>query len=590
MMLRKRVVSTTVKPRAWLHFIVRYRVAALFCAFAMLVCELISRPFAEMGMSDDLAYVVTAHKLAETGHIVYVGAAAAMLGSQVALGAVLIKLFGFSFTTVRMGTLLLAMGMAFLLQRIMVRAGIREGNATIGTLAVVLSPLLLMLSVTYMSDVYGLFAVVVCLYCCMRALQAASSNAMIGWLCFAVLTNAFFGTARQVAWLGILVMVPSTLWLLRRQRRVVAVGSALTIAGALFVVGGMEWFRRQPYSLPAPLGGGHFPLAHALGQLAHNFLDIPFLLLPLVAIFLPEIRKSSRGVVVGICGVALAYALLAWHWRHSHADFLLEPTQALGGWVGIHGIHEGMHLQGTPPLFLHPAMQVLFTVLAVGGVLGMIASLLRGGELRADETGPHGLSWYALSVLLVPFAVSYTIFLVPSATRSLFDRYTLEPLAVLAIFLVRYYQDRIALRLPPVTVVLVSAMAVYGVATTHNTFAVYRARVAMAEELRQAGVPDTEVDNGFEYNFGVELQHANHINDPGIVIPAGAYVPPQPLPKGTCNMFWHEKTPHVRPVYGISFDANACYGPAPFAPVHYSRWLARSPGTLYVVKFVPLAK
>ena len=38
-------------------------------------------------------------------------------------------------------------------------------------------------------------------------------------------------------------------------------------------------------------------------------------------------------------------------------------------------------------------------------------------------------------------------------------------------------------------------------------------------------------------------------------------------------------------LYGVSFNPNACYGPAPFAPVHYSRWPYREPGTLYVVRY-----
>ena len=42
--------------------------------------------------------------------------------------------------------------------------------------------------------------------------------------------------------------------------------------------------------------------------------------------------------------------------------------------------------------------------------------------------------------------------------------------------------------------------------------------------------------------------------------------------------------------YGVSFDPNACYGPAPFAPATYSRWLASKPGTLYVVKYTVPSK
>lgn len=563
----------------------RFRLPAISCAVAVLACELISRPFAEMGISDDLAYVVSAHTLATTGHIHYVGAAAAMLGAQLYLGAALIRLFGFSFSTVRMGTVLVAMAIAFLLQRSMVRAGIGERNAVIGTLALVLSPLYLILSATFMSDIYGLFAVVLCLYCCTRALQASGPNSTIGWLLVAVVTNAIFGTARQVAWLGILVMVPSTLWLLRNQRRVLFAGAAFVLAGAIFVFGCMAWFHRQPYSLPAPLGVGSFPLAHALGQFIHTFLDIPFLLLPLVALFLPEIRKSSRRGIAALSAVALVYLLLAIYWWHSHTDFLLEPTQH--DWVSIYGSYGSSYMKGTPPIFLPLGPRLLLTIASVGGLLGLITALLRSRKPSSAAESATGVSWTQLTMLVAPFTLVYMLLLIPSATNSLFDRYTLELLVVFALCLVRFYQERIRSRLPLASILLTGAMAIYGVAATHNTFSFYRARLALSSEIRSAGVPDTSVDNGWEYNFGVELQHADHINDPGIVRPAHAYVPTPLPPTGNCSMNVFDRTPHIQPRYGISFDPNACYGPAPFAPVHYSRWLASEPGTLYVVNYLP---
>jgi 4-amino-4-deoxy-L-arabinose transferase-like glycosyltransferase len=86
-----------------------------------------------------------------------------MLLWQLYLAAALIKLFGFSYTTVRMSTVLVAVLLAFFLQRCMVRASISERNATLGTLALVLSPLYLLLSATFMSDIHGLFAIVMCL-------------------------------------------------------------------------------------------------------------------------------------------------------------------------------------------------------------------------------------------------------------------------------------------------------------------------------------------------------------------------------------------------------------------------------------------
>jgi hypothetical protein len=574
-----------------LHAIRRFRIPAILCALVMLLCEFISRPFAEMGISDDGPYVAMAHTLATTGHIAYNGWATAMIVAQLYLASYFIKLFGFSFTTVRMSTLLISLLIAFLLQRTLVRTGITERNACIGTLALVLSPLHLILSGTFMSDIFGIFAILICLYSCIRALQSPTDRCTILWLCCAVITNAVFGTSRQIAWLGILVMLPSTLWLLRSRLRVLLAGVAATLLGALFIFACLQWLKHQPYSVPEHLLPNTFPVAHTLGEFVHIFLDIPFLLLPIFVLFLTQIWKGRPRVRTITAVISLVYLLLAICLRHTHPDFLLEPTGgARGGWIGVHGIHEGTDLQGQPPLFLHTGLQILITILSVGGLLGSFASFSRPrpSELPFPASSTStSLSWEQLGILLAPYSIIYTLLLIPRATNLLYDRYMLGLLFVILICLVRFYQERIHLRIPVTGILFVAIMAVFGVVLTHNTFAFYRARAALANEVHAAGVPFTAADNGWEYNFSVELQQAPSINFPTIVVPAHTYVPaPEPAP-GQCHAFWYNYTPHVHPLYGVSFDPNACSGPAPFAPVHYSRWLAPGPGTLYVVRYTP---
>jgi hypothetical protein len=566
---------------------------ALFCALAVLVCELISRPYANMGICDDGPYILVTQKLANTGHIVYNGWSAAMLVWQLYLGAAFIKLFGFSFTTVRMSTLLVAMALAFFLQRIMVRSGITERNATIGTLALVLSPLYLMLSATFMSDVHGLFAIVLCLYGCLRALQSSTTRATIGWLCFAVATNALCGTSRQLAWLGILVMVPFTLCLLRAQRRVLFAGAAATLAGVLFILGCMLWLKHQPYTTPEKFHISSVPVAYFVHLFIDFFLDTPLLLLPIVVLFLLEIRKSRPRVIATLCVLVLCYIFLANYPSHLRGGFrfLLEPT--LSDWITIFGEYESLS-HGTPGIFLSNWMRCLLTIAIFGGLIGLTFSFFRPRHKTQAVNVLAAVSWKQLGVILIPFAVAYILLLVYRAasvvndgTGVLFDRYALGLLVIALICLVRYYQDRIDPRLPLTGVVLIVIVAAYGIVITHNTFALYRARVTIAAELRAAGVPDTSTDNGWEYNIDVELQHADYINNPGIALPAHAYIPTPPLPAGTCSMIFHDVAPHIHPIYGTSFDPNACYGLAPFAPVHYSRWLSSAPGTLYVVRYRP---
>ncbi len=614
----------------------RFRLPALFCALAVLVCELLSRPYAKMGVVDDGPYTLMARHLASTGHIVFNGWAAPMLGWQLYLGAAFIKLFGSSFTSVRMSTLLVAVAMAWLLQRTLAQAGINERNATLGTLAFVLSPLYLMLAVTYMTDIFGLFAVVTCLYGCLRALQAATDRATIGWLWFAVGTNAVFGTARQIAWLGILVMLPSALYLLglrgplHRSRRVLVSGAAATLGGALFILACMHWLARQPYTLPEPLLVPRLPVAHTLAALAYLFADLPFLLLPLTAVLMLELRglgalsKARPGVVSLLAACSAAYLLLGLHWRHLHPNLLLEPT--MRDWVNVHGIFEGSDLQGDPPIFLSRAAQIGITAVCFAGGMGLVVCLLRprvgaeaareeipgtlnssGSEdslssvnsLRSSASLPalrpleaaRRLTLGQLGVLLLPFVLAYTLLLVPRAALVvIYDRYALDLLPFAVALLLRCYQQYARPQLPLLTGALVGVVAVCGVAMTHNNFAYYRARAALAAELRAAGIPDTQVDNGWEYNSSVEIERAGYVNDPHIVTPMHAYIPVSPPAADACPMHGYEGFREIHPLYGVSFDPNACYGEAPFAPVRYSRWPYRSPGTLYVVKYLPPAK
>jgi 4-amino-4-deoxy-L-arabinose transferase-like glycosyltransferase len=174
-----------------------------------------------------------------------------MLGWALYLAAIFVKLFGFSFAVVRSFTVLIAILTAFLMQRTLVRAGIREWNATIGTLTFVLSPLFLPLAFRFVTDMTGLLCVVLCLYACLRALQARTDRSALAWICFATLSNAASnaagGTVRQIAWLGALVMVPSALWLMRRRQHFLLVGGLASIASMIIIFASLRRFHHRPY-------------------------------------------------------------------------------------------------------------------------------------------------------------------------------------------------------------------------------------------------------------------------------------------------------------------------------------------------------
>jgi hypothetical protein len=197
-------------------------------------------------------------------------------------------MFGFSFTVVRFSLLPVTMACAFLLQRTYVRAGLNEWNAALATLTLVLSPLFFPLAVTYMTDVPGLFVIVICLYSCLRAVQASAPGSTIAWVCFAATSSAFGGTVRQIAWLGVLLMAPCTLWIVRRRPRVLLATVPVLLASIALVFAAIHWFKQQPYAWPEQLSLNQVGTAQ-LNQLFREVLavavDLPLFLLPVLLAF-----------------------------------------------------------------------------------------------------------------------------------------------------------------------------------------------------------------------------------------------------------------------------------------------------------------
>jgi hypothetical protein len=70
-----------------------------------------------VGVNNEWSYAKTVQVLAHSGHIVFNGWVAAIVGWMLYLGALFVKLFGFSFTTVRLSMLPVSMATLYLTHR-----------------------------------------------------------------------------------------------------------------------------------------------------------------------------------------------------------------------------------------------------------------------------------------------------------------------------------------------------------------------------------------------------------------------------------------------------------------------------------------
>lgn len=568
---------------------------ALLCAALFLVAELIAHPFTRFAVSDEWSYDRTAQIFAQTGHIAYNGWASPVLGWQLVPAALLIHLFGFSYDVCRITILATAVVATALLQRIFVRAGLLERNATLATLALVLSPIWMQLSVTFLTDINGVFALFLCLYGCLRALQAASENATIGWLFFAVATNTIVGSARQLGWLGVLLMVPCTLWLLRRRRKAVLAGAVFTLCGWAFLAWCMHWSKQQNYFPGEPvfvkLDGLH-DLGKVVRELARAALELPFLITALLVAFLPELRRNGRRFWVFLAAFGLLYTAIAIKLTPSHGPTqILEPL--LNDWLTFAGFYYPSHayLATAPPVVLGTLSRALLTAISLLCMLCTGAFLLRlrkAAPLPVNDRGTEfSTSWNQLLWLTVPVFAAYSILLVPRSLHELFDRYLIGLTPFAALLIVRAYQEYLRPNLPTYVAICVGMVALFSIGSVHDLFALDRARYALAAEIVASGVRDTAIDGGFEYNDEVELKHSDHVNDFRITKPAGSYVPLSLYRAPSCD----GKTPldegylHGMPQMGFAFQRDACAGPADFAPVAYSSWLKFRTISLYAVRY-----
>lgn len=562
---------------------------ALFCGFLLAACVLISRPIAEIGINDDWSYIWSAQQLARTGHIVYDGWTTSMLGWQLYLGALAVKLFGFSFTAVRAPVFCVAVITAMLLERLLVRFGLSGRNAVVGTLIFVLSPIFLPLSYSFMGDVPGLFSLFLCFYGCARALEARANARAAAWLAFAALTNIVGGTVRQIAWLGVLLVVPSTVWLLRRSKLVVMAGIGLWLAGVGSVTWFMHWAASQPYFIHEPL------LAHALGLngvlrlaawLASQAVELCLLLLPLLAAFAwsfpwrqPRYKRAAltcAAIAVGLTGLLLVFPHVRHHW------LLPFSIGYSGNYVSAEGLLEVPGVLGLRPDILPVSVRAALTSITFLCAACTCAFLSAVKPASREQAREPRLPVRALLTLLLPYTAAYTVL---TGMRLLFyDRYLLPLFFVSIVLLLRWYQGRVARSLPWPAIATLGLFAVASVCAMHDMFADERARAAAAGEIVAAGYPRTAVHAGYEYDGWTQLEASGYVNDARLSNPPGAYKPAAAVNQWGCSFWFSDHTPSIHARYGLSLQPTGCAGLSRFTPVAIPSWLPPFGQNVYVLK------
>ncbi len=566
----------------------RSRAIAFLCAMVLPVCGLIIRPHVELGINDDWSYIRTAQIFAQTGHLVYNGQGAPYQGWQTVFAALFIRLLGFSFSVTRDSVLVLSMLAAFLAHRIFVRCGISDKLAVIGTLSLFLSPLCLPLVFSFMTDVPGLLVIELCLYACLRALQSRSDKTALLWIILAAASSVLGGTSRQTGWLGVALMVPATVLLLRHSgRRLLTAGTIVYLISIALVFLLNHWFSHQPLIIP-PTPLHHMEPWNVLAlrrQLTQLALELPTLLLPLLCIFpiallRPDWLRRHRVLASALLILIAADLYL----RHTQGNAWLAPY--LPNNVTPNGLLDGTPILGNRPVLLHRGLRILATVLTDTCLAALLLHLFTQRPAPSQTIARLTITTRQLWALLAPLTAVYLILLLPSAAFiPLFDRYALLLLFVATIPLLRII-DRSLPTLPALALFApLTLFALISVAATHDALAMVRARLAAIHELEAANIPPTSIDGGLEYNAWTQVLRTGRVNQLTLMSPAEAakyatyYTEPHPCTPLSGFLF-----PDLHAQFALSYNPDICGGPTAFPPAVYRQWLGQHEVPIYIIR------
>jgi hypothetical protein len=524
----------------------------LLCVVMVAIAIILIWPFANLGYGDDAAYSHVALTLERTGHLVYNGWESAFLILHAYWGALFIRLFGFTFVCVRMSTIPFALGAVALCYKLVRHAGLKPGVAVFVTLLFGLCPLYLPVAVSFMTDVPAIFFMFASLYSFARAEESAGEPKSYGWMALGVATGFIGGTGRQVVWLAPVIVLPYLAWTRREQWAFRISAEAAWVIVLLGVKLTTSWFKHQLYTVFQPSVFSELiliikhPFA-AVNVTARLLMMLVLLTLPAA---IPLILRSSAETWRGPRGRKILVATLL---LIVFVAIAIHPSLASLPWISStlnwQGINGDAPLPDRPIVLIRPiravvAISVYVVVCFLAGEVWNVRRLARSVSRMLLETSSRNFMLGSMSLVIV---IYFALIVVRASEFDIFDRYLLPVVPWGATLLLLWFEKDnpdaagITRRAMPAAWTLLAILALYGIASTQDFWALAKARVKAARKLEAAGVPRTAIDAGFEYNAWTELMNSGHLNSRWVRNPPGSYNP---------NF---SQTPSVVPEYRLEY-------------------------------------
>ena len=493
----------------------------LLCPLALcavwLGMTLLVHPVGEFPLNDDWSYTRTVRTLVDEGELRICGWMSVPLVAQVLWGRLFCLPFGFSFTALRVSTLVLGLTGVLATYGLLREARASRALACLGALTVLVNPLYFQLSNTFMTDVpfYALGILSVLFF--VRAVRRRRTLDIV----VATVFGSLAVMIRQIALP--LVLSFSAAFIAGSPRKLRTwLGGLAPFAVVAVVFFGLQAVLRLTVGLPDLW---HLRNEQLLERVLHPDLTVlrglasraavasiyaglfllPFLVVLMRSTSSPSGRRGRWPTVIVpgvVCVAAVTAVLLRGRLMPLAGNILYDFG------LGPPGLRDVflLHLPNTVT-----APGGLWLVATVAGVVGAVLTgwtlltRVRRVSYREDDGGI-----YLLGV------ASFVLCLLPSCMVVLFDRYVIFLLPCLMLGLVA--GGRTSLRPGRAGVCAAAAVllvfAAFTVTATHDYFSWNRTRWDALRELTETrGISPRRIDGGFEFN-GWVLYEADYVRDP----------------------------------------------------------------------------
>ncbi len=542
--------------------------AAGVCCAALLVCILIAHPFVNSAFNDDWSYSWVPYRLAKTGRFEYGGWGSPTVIFQSVWAALFAKLFGFSFDLLRAVTIPFSMGFILLTYFLARKVGLQRNLSQFAALTIAVSPLFLPLAASFMTEPYGCFFSILCVYAAICSAEAEDARSASVWMWVVALGGILGGSDRQTVWLAPLVLLPYLGWLRRANQRFMvqcALAYVLCLLSLAVVLakfspkyGPTEISKSQWISLLILNGrdGSHYVVSVLL---VSALMCLPVLLC---------YRPMWKTLGIRQIGILLLICFVIFDYLRSGFGLLLGIAPFLGNIITPHGVIDaesgGL---GTRPLLLRVTVRYAITLFLLFAAGAWILLARNANKWKA-------LSKTASSVFVL-FVLPYMALLIPGALLGFcYDRYSLPLLPLFLIGFLLPLQGT-EVRIPISAWACLLVFASYGVVTTHDHTRNLEARSVAATQCVERGISPLRISAGLERDGWLQLLSSGKVGTLLYGVDSG----------GKYNQFWFwYYSRAIKPDYvALSSELNSVPKKTILA-VPFTTWAPYSKQAIYVVR------